>query len=98
MFDWPEATQTCPTSTSEMTMEFLPATVIWNGPGPELLRFNASFHFPLASAVVLADCASSVTVTSSPEAAHPQTEVLSDFCKTMWSEIIAGSRTSAWTG
>ena len=95
MLDWPEATQTSPTTTSETVSLFLPATVISNGPGAESFRFRASIHLPAASALAVAEMPLSDTVTSSPGSALPQIGTFAAFSRTMWSEMMAGSLMSA---
>jgi hypothetical protein len=72
MFDWPEQTQTSPTSTSRTVMVFSPATVISSGP-PADSGSSDTRQRPLASAVVEALRPPISTLTCSPGAAVPQT-------------------------
>ena len=95
ILDWPEATQTSPTTMSETVSLFLPTTVISNGPGAESFRFRASIHLPAASALAVAAMPLSDTVTSSPGSALPQIGTFAALSKTMWSEMMAGSLMSA---
>src|SRR5687768_5115619 len=96
MFDWPEAIQTSPTSTSARRISFFPFTISSCGP-PAAGVASFTCHLPSAPALAVALASPSETVTSSPASAQPQTAA-SAFCwRTMWSPKIFGSRTSART-
>ena len=94
MFDWPEPSQTSPTSTSEKVTVFWPLTVSVCGPAA---ASGASFtdHLPSAPAFAVAVWPAIVTVTSSPGAAVPHTGTAVARWSTMWLPKMAGSFTSA---
>ncbi len=83
MFDWPEATQTSPMSTSWKVSVFFPATVkVWGavfcGTGGRSTR-----QAPSAPAMAEPLAPPSVTVTFSAGSAHPQTGIFVSSCSTM---------------
>ena len=72
MFDWPEASQTSPTSTSLTVSVFLPLTVsVCGAPAGASLSSRTS-HLPSSPALVDCERPAIVTVTSSPGSAQPQ--------------------------
>ena len=96
MFDWPDAIQTSPVSTSVILISFLPFTTSSSGVPLAAGVAILTSHLPSAPALVAALASPSVTVTSSSGAAVPQTAASVFCCKTMWSPKICGSFTSAW--
>src|SRR5437016_1276649 len=73
MFDWPEQTQTSPTSTSSTSTRFLaPFTISLYGP-PAACVGNTVDHLPSARDLVVAVAPLSSTVISSPGLAQPHT-------------------------
>ena len=95
MFDCPEPSHTSPTSTSCTVIEFLPFTTSVCGPPALKLR---QLERPLA---VLARLGGPGLARdgggdlASPGSAQPQSEQSSSCWRTMWSEKMAGSFTSA---
>ena len=97
MFDWPEQTQTSPTSTSSKVTVFFPLTVIVCGP-PAGSGSSVTDHLPSSPAFAVFDWSAMLTVTSSPGSALPQTLSFCFCCKTMWLPKMFGSETSARAG
>ena len=84
MFDWPEASQTSPTSTSSMTMALRsPRTVNIAGVALAWRRSSSTCQRPVSPARMRLDCAPIVTLTSSPGAAQPHSGTLAARCSTM---------------
>src|SRR4051812_38400914 len=97
MFDWPEPTQTSPTSTLCTVTVVLPATVISYGP-PALSGPKRTAHRPSAPVVVDSLAPATVTVTFSPGSAQPHTRAFAPCWSTMLSPTSAGSLTTALAG
>ena len=82
MFDWPDASQTSPISTSLMVISLLALTVIVCGPVAASFS-SLSDHLP--SAPAFADCfwPAMLTVTASLGSAQPQTGTAPSRWRTM---------------
>ena len=90
MFDWPEQSQTSPTSTSSKVIVFLPLTVSVCGP-PAGSGSSVTDHLPSSSALAVLVWPAIVTVTSSPGSAQPQTR---SFCSLLEDHVAAEDRGS----
>jgi hypothetical protein len=94
MFDCPDASHTSPTSTSLTVSVFLPDTVSVSA-SPAGRGSSFTDQLPARSAVVFFVCLPSVTLTSSPASAQPQTGTAASRWSTAWSLKTLGSFTSA---
>ncbi len=97
MLDWPEHSQTSPTSTSFTV--WLAPPLAWadstKGP-PAAVAGRAADQWPEASAVAVADAPPSDTVTVSPGEAWPQTGMGWSRCRTARSLNMACSSGVGW--
>ena len=95
MFDWPEHSHTSPTSTSP-TLCVAPPELAVNVYGPPaFIAGNDACQCPDASARALLRDFASVTVTSSPGPASPQTWIGRSRCSTACSWNIACRRNAS---
>ena len=97
MFDWPDASQTSPTTTSRMVTVFFPVTTSSAGSAEAGTAASVTRQRPLASVVVLTCWPLKETVTCSPASARPQTGRALSRCSTAWSWNSGASVTSART-
>ena len=96
MFDWPEQTQTSPTSRLFTVTVLSPVIFIVRGP-PSFSGFSFTLHLPSA-AVVLTFWLANSTVTFSPSRAVPQTGTGWPRCRTAPSVNSGLGFTSACSG
>src|SRR5258706_16134056 len=94
MLDWPDATQTSPTSTSLSVTVLVAFTTRENGP-PASPGDKYRLQRPRSSVVAVLLSPRNVTATLSPGVALPQTCTGIPRCRTMWSARSAGSVASA---
>ncbi len=97
MFDWPEASQTSPTSTSRAIARARPSATSSYGP-PAGSASRVARNRPDASAVAFAVLPASVTVTASPGSLVPHTGSGRSRWSTAWSVKTDASRSSAGAG
>ncbi len=95
MFDWPEQSQTSPTSTLALVMVFLPVTTSGRPLVLAARGARRTSQSPLSSAVVLRFWPAKATATSSPGSAVPQTGTSMPRCSTMLLVKIVASLTLA---
>ena len=95
MFDWPEQTHTSPTTTFVILIVFALETVISDGSARAGPAGSVAVHLPSSFARAFAVLPSKETVTSAPGSVQPQTGTGVPRWRTMPSEKMAATVTSA---
>ena len=98
MLDWPDASQTSPTSMFFNTSLFRPVMTISRGSAEAVIGLSVAVHSPLASAVASIFWPANSTVTSSPGLAVPYMGTSWSRCSSMLSAKIGGTATSPMHG